>query len=393
MKLEKMFFHKFLEVLFSDTVKVKYWDGNEEKIGEGKAKFEVIFNDKISKKETLRDPFMSLGEAYMDNVLDFKGNLREILESIYKNKDSFLNDVGTFSKLYKVIPNTIKKSKKNVRYHYDLGNDFYNLWLDKTMTYSCAYFKTPEDSLYEAQVNKVQYILKKLNLKKGQRLLDIGCGWGALIIEAAKQYGVHAVGITLSKEQYDKVNQRIKENHLEDKVEVRLEDYRELVGKVDKFDRIVSVGMIEHLGRKNLKIYMESVKSMLVQGGVALLHCITAQTESEVNQWTKKYIFPGGYIPSIRELVSLMADNDLHLVDAESLRLHYYMTLKYWAENFENALDEVREMKDEKFIRMWRLYLNGCAASFHYGVIDIHQFLITNGLNNEIPMTRDHLYK
>lgn len=151
--------------------------------------------------------------------------------------------------------------------------------------------------------------------------------------------------------------------------------------------------MIEHVGRKNLSTYMEDVRDMLNPGGVSLLHCITAQTEGEVNEWIKRYIFPGGYIPSIRELVSLMADNDLHLVDAESLRLHYFKTLKCWAENFEGAIDEVKKMKDTRFIRMWRLYLNACAASFHYGVVDIHQFVFTKGLNNELPMTRKYLYE
>lgn len=388
-----MFFSKFLKGLFSDPVKVKYWDGTEDNFGEGQEKFEIIFNEKISKKDILRDPFMTLGEAYMDNKLDFKGNIREILESVYKSKDSFLNNAGTFSKLYKVIPNTLKRSKEDVQYHYDVGNDFYSLWLDKTMTYSCAYFKDENDSLYQAQLDKVQHILKKLNLKKGQRLLDIGCGWGELIISAAKQYGVKALGITLSEGQYSKVKDRIKENNLEEMVDVKLADYRELVGKTDKFDRIVSVGMIEHVGRKNLPSYMEAVNSMLVEGGISLLHCITAQTESEANQWIKKYIFPGGYIPSIRELVSLMGDNDLHLIDAESLRLHYYMTLKCWAENFEKNLDEIRKIKDDRFIRMWDLYLNACAASFHYGVMDIHQFVFTKGLNNEIPITRKYLYE
>ncbi|WP_446898952.1 class I SAM-dependent methyltransferase [Clostridium sp. LBM24168] len=393
MDLDKMFFSKFLKGLFSDPIKVKYWDGTEDNFGEGQEKFEIIFNEKIPKKDILSDPFMTFGEAYMDKKIDFKGSIREILESIYKSKDSFLNNAGAFSKLYKVIPNTLKRSKEDVQYHYDVGNDFYSLWLDKTMTYSCAYFKDKNDSLYQAQLNKVQHILKKLNLEKGQRLLDIGCGWGELILAAAKQYGVKALGITLSEGQYVKVKERIKENNLEGIVDVKLADYRELVGKTDKFDRIVSVGMIEHVGRKILPSYMEAVKSMLVEGGVSLLHCITAQTESEANQWIKKYIFPGGYIPSIRELVSLMGDNNLHLIDVESLRLHYYMTLKCWSENFENNLDEIRKIKDDRFIRMWDLYLNACAASFHYGVVDIHQFVFTKGLNNEIPITRNYLYE
>lgn len=393
MDLDKTFFQKFLKGLFSEPVKVKYWDGTEENFGDGQPKFEIIFNDKIPKKSILNDPFMTLGEAYMDKILDFKGNIREILESVYKNKESFLNNAGVFSKLYKIKPNTLKRSKEDVQYHYDVGNDFYSLWLDKTMTYSCAYFKREDDSLYQAQLNKVDHILKKLNLKEGQKLLDIGCGWGELIITAAKKYGVNALGITLSKEQFSKVKERIKENNLEGKVDVRLADFRELASeKSYQFDRIVSVGMIEHVGRKNLHVYMEDINSMLVKGGISLLHCITAQKEAEANQWIKKYIFPGGYIPSIRELVSLMADNELHLVDVESLRLHYYKTLKCWAQNFEDAIEDVRKIKDERFIRMWDLYLNACSASFHYGVIDLHQFVFTKGLNNEMPLTRENLY-
>ncbi len=366
------------------------------KIGEGNIKFKIIINERLSKSDILRDPFLTFGEAYMNNVIDFQGNVQEIIESVYKNKDSFLHKSGLFEKLYKVTPHSIKNSKNDIKQHYDLGNDFYKLWLDKTMNYSCSYFKSKEDSLYQAQLNKVDHILKKLNLHSGQRLLDIGCGWGGdLIITAAEKYNVKSLGITLSTEQFNSVNERIKENHLEGQVEVRLLDYRELLKTGEKFHRAVSVGMLEHVGRKNIPVYMNAVSDLLEEnGGVSLLHCITAQTESEANQWIKKYIFPGGYIPSIRELVYNMAENDLHLIDLESLRLHYCKTLECWAANFEHSLDEVKKLGfDDKFIRMWRLYLNSCAASFHYGVIDLHQFLLTKGLNNEIPMTRDYLYK
>lgn len=231
MGLDKIFFRKFLQSAFSDTVAVKYWDGSEEKYGEGDIKFKVCMNKPISEKDILRDPFLTLGEAYMDGILDFEGNIREILESVYKNRESFLNKADIFSKVYKILPNTLKRSKTDVQYHYDQGNDFYSLWLDKTMSYSCAYFKHENDSLYQAQLNKVDHILKKLNLKEGQTLLDIGCGWGELILMAAKKYGVKAVGITLSKEQLKKANERIEENNLQGKVEVKLADYRELADK------------------------------------------------------------------------------------------------------------------------------------------------------------------
>ncbi len=186
----------------------------------------------------------------MNNIIDFQGNIQEVIESVYKNNDSFLHKASLFQKLYKITPHSIKNSKNDIKHHYDLGNDFYKLWLDKTMNYSCSYFKSKEDSLYQAQLNKVDHILKKLNLHPEQKLLDIGCGWGDLIITAAKKYNVKALGITLSNEQFNKVNERIKENHLEDQVEVRLLDYRELLKTGEKFHRVVSVGMLEHVGRK-----------------------------------------------------------------------------------------------------------------------------------------------
>ncbi|WP_252229922.1 cyclopropane-fatty-acyl-phospholipid synthase family protein [Clostridium sp. ZBS15] len=391
--MEKLFLKKFLECIFSDTFEVQFWDGTTEKFGEGDIKFKIIINERLPKSNILKDPFLTFGEAYMNNIIDFKGNIQEIIESAYKNKNSFLNKSSLFEKLYKVKPNSIKNSKEDIKYHYDLGNDFYKLWLDKTMSYSCAYFKSSKDSLYEAQLNKVDHILRKLNLHPGEKLLDIGCGWGELIITAAKKYGVKALGITLSEEQFSKVNERIKENNLENQVEVRLMDYRELLKTGEKFNRICSVGMLEHVGRKNIPVYMETINNLLEENGVSLLHCITDQTEGEANQWIKKYIFPGGYIPSIRELVYNMAEEDLHLVDLESLRLHYGKTLECWAKSFEDNLDKIKEMGfDDKFIRMWRLYLNSCAASFNYGVIDLHQFLFTKGLNNELPMTRKYLY-
>ena len=391
--MNKLFLNKFLKGLFSDTCEVQYWDGTVEKFGEGNSNFKIFINENIKEKDILRDPFLTLGEAYMNKAIDFDGNIQTIIESIYKNKDSFLHKASVFSKLYNVTKHSIRQNKKDIQAHYDLGNDFYSIWLDDTMSYSCAYFKTKEDTLYEAQLNKVKYILKKLNLKNGDKLLDIGCGWGELIIEAAKEYGVKATGITLSTEQVKKVNERIKENGLEDLVDVKLMDYRELLKEKIKFDRIVSVGMAEHVGRKNIPGYIKDISELLEDEGVCLLHCITAQVEGEANEWIKRYIFPGGYIPSLRELVYNMGENNLHLIDAESLRLHYSKTLECWAKNFEDNLDKVRNMKDEKFIRMWRLYLNSCAASFHYGVIDIHQFLFTKGLNNNLPMTRDYLYK
>ena len=242
-------------------------------------------------------------------------------------------------------------------------------------------------------MNKIHHILKKLNLSEGLTLLDIGCGWGGLLIEAAKQYKVKGLGITLSEEQYKKFKERIKENNLEDLLDVRLMDYRELKKSGLSFDRIVSVGMIEHVGRPNYDLFFENVDAVLKQGGLFLLHYISGLKESEGDAWIKKYIFPGGVIPSFREIIEISADYKYHTIDVESLRLHYKETLLHWANNFDNNIDEVRKMFDEKFIRMWRMYLYSCAASFNNGVIDLHQILFVKGVNNNLPMTRDYMYK
>jgi cyclopropane-fatty-acyl-phospholipid synthase len=327
----------------------------------------------------------------MHKKIDIDGSIRKVIESIYNNRESFLNE-KICVKVIKQFANSIKKNKEDVQFHYDIGNDFYQLWLDKTMTYSCAYFKSPEDSLDQAQKNKVEHILCKLSLQPGQRLLDIGCGWGGLILTAAKNFQVHALGITHSLEQYSRVKERIEEEQLQDLVEVQQIDFRELKDRT--FDRVVSVGMIEHVGKEKLNDYFSKVHELLNEGGITLLHCITGRSnEGGTNSWINKYIFPGGYIPSIQELVSLIVANNFYLIDLESLRQHYTKTLGHWANNFEQALTEIRKTKDETFIRMWRLYLNSCAASFHCGNIDIHQFLFTKGVNNNLPLTRAYMQK
>jgi len=395
--MEKNVIHKFCEKVKDYSFSIDYWDGSSETYGQGVPAFKVIFKDKISVMKMLKDPSLALGEAYMDGIIDFKGNLEQIVETAYKIKIPFFEKKG-FHGLQKFFASENKstsliKQRKDIERHYDLGNDFYELWLDETMSYSCAYFCSPEDSLYQAQLQKIDYILKKLQLKSGETLLDIGCGWGWLIIRAAQQYGVKALGITLSEEQYTKTKQRIAELGLTGQVDVKLMDYRNLAeSDGGKFNKVVSVGMVEHVGKANLPKYMEAVEKLLAPGGISVLHCITGQIEGPCNRWISKYIFPGGYIPSIRELIYLLPENDFHLLDAESLRLHYAKTLDHWSKNFENKIEQVREKYDERFIKMWRLYLNSCAASFHASGLDIHQIIFSKGINNKLPMTRNYLY-
>lgn len=391
--LEKILLDNFFKESQGPEFSVDYWDGTNHRYGEGgNADFKIVFKEKIPANKILKDPSLAFGEAYMDGIIDFEGNLQEVVETFYKCNTHFSQKNG-IKKIIKFKPTSIKKQKQDIEHHYDLGNDFYELWLDDTMSYSCAYFCSEKDSLHQAQLQKIDYILKKLQLNSGEKLLDIGSGWGWLIIRAAQQYGVQATGITLSNEQYAKTKQRIKELGLEGQVDVKLMDYRELADTGEKFNRVVSVGMIEHVGRANLPLYMKAVEKLLEPGGISVLHSITSQVESPPNEWISKYIFPGGYIPSIRQLISLLPDYDFFLVDVESLRLHYAETLTRWAQNFEENISCITEKYDERFARMWRLYLNSCAANFKIGGIDLHQLVFTKGVNNNLLLTREYLYK
>lgn len=407
MDIDKIFYKTLFKNLFTDSFEIKFWDGSSEKYTQVKIEnhsqgetennsqeettFKIIFNEPISKTDIIKNPSVAFGEGYMTKKIDIEGSVQKVIESIYNNKESFLSDSNKYVKLLKKASNNIKHSKENIEFHYDIGNDFYKLWLDDSMTYSCAYFKTPNDSLTQAQKNKVEHILRKLDLKEGETLLDIGCGWGELIISAAKEYKVKATGITLSSEQFTKVKERIENEKLDNLVEVQLIDYRDL--KKRKFDKIVSVGMLEHVGKDHISEYFSAIDNLLNDKGLSLLHCITSITDGGNNTWIDKYIFPGGYVPSISELISSISDKNFNVIDVENLRLHYGRTLEHWASNFEKALPEIRKTKDETFIRMWRLYLNACAASFNCGNVNIHQFLFSKGVNNELHWTRDYMYK
>ena len=314
-------------------------------VGRDRPEFTVTLNEDLDKKELLTSTSLALGEAK-------------------------------------------KNQEKEVRSHYDIGNEFYRLWLDETMSYSCGYFKNAEDTLYDAQVNKADHILEKLQLQEGMTLLDIGCGWGFLLMRAAKKYGIKGTGITLSKEQYQKFSEDIEREGLKDCLQVELMDYRDLKHSGAQFDRVVSVGMLEHVGRGNYELFMENAEAVLKPEGLFLLHYISAQKEHEGDPWIKKYIFPGGTIPSLREIIDILPEYEFHVLDIESLRRHYNRTLLCWRENFLKHRAEIARMQGEEFTRMWELYLASCAATFNNGIIDLHQILVSKGINNRLPMTR-----
>lgn len=381
-----------LEQISDVPFKVEWLDEDVFFIGDGEPKFTLKVNKLVKKIELLQSTSLALGEAYMDREIEVDGDLFTVLNIAMSQLDNFtVNSQALKNILY--TSTNIKNQKKEVASHYDIGNDFYKLWLGKTMNYSCGYFKSEQDTLDQAQQNKIDHILAKLNLQEGMSLLDIGCGWGDLLIDAAKKYKIHGLGITLSEEQAKEFQKRIEEEKLADCLEVKIMDYRELNDSKMQFDRVVSVGMIEHVGRENYQLFFQNVDAILKPKGLFLLHCITALKESPGDPWIKKYIFPGGVVPSLRELMYICGDHKFRTLDVESLRQHYVRTLLCWYHNFQDAIDQVSKMFDDRFIRMWELYLSSCAASFNNGMIDIHQILLSKGPKNDMPLTRSYIYE
>lgn len=389
--LEKTFYKTLIKNSFNIPIKITFWDGSSKQYNDGEPKINIKFNEKIPIKDITHNASLALGEAYMDKKLEIDGSIEDLIIAAYQDKSSFFYN----SKLKKFLPKNKKHSeadnKEYIQDHYDIGNDFYKLWLDDTMTYSCAYFEHPDDDLTTAQKNKVNHIIKKLDPKPGRTLLDIGCGWGTLMLTAAQKYGLKVTGVTLSKEQYDYVSKKIKDLGLENVAEVVLKDYREMEGR--QWDYVTSVGMFEHVGKENLPGYFKNVSDFLKDGGVALIHGITRQGEGAANAWIDKYIFPGGYIPGITENINNILGANLQIADIEMLRRHYQKTTETWDKNFNKVREQVVNMFDDRFARMWDLYLQACAGSFATGNIDVMQFLLTKGPSGQgLPMTRDYVY-
>ena len=353
--------------------------------------------DKNLHFKLLIDPDLYFGEAYTDGSLAIEnGSLTDFLELAFKNIGRnetnnygyILNKMrGTYR--YFTNFNFAKRSKKNVAHHYDISDGLYELFLDSKMQYSCAYFKNENDTLETAQNNKINHIIKKLNLKPNQKVLDIGSGWGSLAIEIAKQSKCEVTGITLSENQYNYANKKVKENNLENQVQFKLADYRYLK---EKFDRIVSVGMFEHVGRKFYKTFFKQVKNLLNDEGLALIHTIGSINEPRDPQpWITKYIFPGGYTPSMSEITGPVEKSGLIISDLEVLRMHYAHTLRNWRERCIKNKTKIIEMFDEKFFRMWEFYLASCEMKFKWGDQVVFQFQLTKDLT-AAPNTRDYIY-
>ena len=391
---------KFCETLFKKDGFILV-DANSREYKIGKPKKDIPIKLKILDKslhyKLLLLPDLYFGEAYTNgSAVIENGSITDFLEIAMKNigrgeTNIYAKTIKKVFGTYRYLTNFnfINRSKSNVAHHYDISEKLYDLFLDENRQYSCAYFKNDNDSLETAQKNKMNHIIKKLNLKNNQKVLDIGSGWGTLAIEIAKQSKCEVTGITLSENQLKYSQNKVKELNLENQVNFKLMDYRELN---EKFDRVVSVGMFEHVGRKFYGKYFEKVSNLLADDGLALIHTIgSVMTPRDPHPWITKYIFPGGYTPSLSEVAKPIERSGLIISDMEVLRMHYSHTLRHWKERFLGKKDEVLTMFDEKFYRMWEFYLAGCEMAFKWGDQVVFQFQLTKDLTTA-PNTRDYIY-
>ena len=359
---------------------------------------EMKLKDKSLHYKLYLYPDLYFGEAYTAGSLYFvKGTLTEFLnlalENIGRTKINKFNQIlNSFKGSYRFLTNFnfIKNSKVNVAHHYDVSDDLYFLFLDPLRQYSCGYFKNESDTLEQAQINKIKHIAKKLDLKPNQKVLDIGCGWGYLAIEIAKQYKCNVTAVTLSENQYNFATKKVKELNLSNQVEIKLADYREIK---EKYDRIVSVGMFEHVGRKFYNSFFEKISQLLNSKGVALLHTIgSVDAPRDPQPWITKYIFPGGYTPSLSQIAGPIEKSGLIVSDLEVLKIHYAHTLRHWKERFTQNKDKVLDMFDEKFFRMYEFYLTSCEVAFKFGDQVVYQIQLSKELDT-VPSTRDYIYR
>ena len=369
-------------------------------IGSPKNKNPIIVKilDKRLHYKLLFRPDLYFGEAYSDgSIVIENGSLTNFLDIALMNLGR--KEFNFFSKLINKINgsyryltnfNFIKKSKMNVAHHYDLSDNLYSLFLDSKKQYSCGYFENENDTLEVAQNNKIQHIIKKLNIEPNQKILDIGCGWGSLAIDIAKSTNSEVTGITLSENQFNYCIKKSKELNLENQVTFKLIDYRQLD---EKFDRIVSVGMFEHVGRKFYNKFFKQIDRLLNDDGISLIHTIgSVNPPSEPHPWITKYIFPGGYTPSLSEVVTPIEKANLIISDIEVLKLHYSYTLRHWKENCIKNKKQIIRMFDERFFRMWEFYLASCESAFKWGDQVVYQFQLTKNYKST-PDTRNYIYK
>ncbi|RAR60508.1 cyclopropane-fatty-acyl-phospholipid synthase [Paraburkholderia unamae] len=375
------------------------WSGQQYDFGHFAAPQVTLKVNSAAALPLLLEPSLdNLGEAYVKGKIDIEGKLADIINISYSLARNTVTSAGKLARVRRYFTHSKSTDRQAIQYHYDVSNEFYKLWLDENMVYSCAYFENGDEDLATAQLKKIDHILTKIQVQPGHTLLDIGCGWGALVLRAAQKFGARCVGVTLSQNQFDLATARVRAAGLDQRIEIRLQDYRDIQGQ---FDRITSVGMFEHVGRKNLPGYFRKVHDLLADDGVAMNHGITSSDAESGEaplgggEFIDRYVFPDGELPHIGLALEAAQRGGLEAVDVESLRRHYAHTLDIWAENFEARAEEAKKLVDDEKFRIWRVYLAGCAYAFEHDDVSIFQIVCRKAGRSAktLPWSRRYMYE
>lgn len=393
--LERWVLSRLMQAVGHPPIRVVLWDGQPLEPVPKDPVATVELRDRRTLYRLLRHPDFHFGDEYATGRLEVHGDLVRLLETIdhYRGARGGKGQnkgLGLTARLHRARSNSLKGSQENIHHHYDLGNDFYRLWLDEDMVYTCAYFPDPQVSLEEAQRAKMDHVARKLRLRPGDTVVEAGCGWGSLARHLAREYGARVQAFNISTEQIAFARQRAAEEGLEDRVEFIQDDYRNVRGS---FDAFVSVGMLEHVGTDHYRDLGGVIDRVLKDDGRGLIHSIGRNKPvGPMNPWIERRIFPGAYPPSLAEMTEIFEPHAFSIQDVENLRLHYALTLEQWLQRFDDHAEEVRRRFGESFVRAWRLYLSGSIAAFRAGTLQLFQVVFNRGESNELPWTREYVY-
>lgn len=395
--IEKAAVDQVLRRIRFGRVAVRYWDGDRRSYGSSGPLVQVAVASPLGLRRLVDSASLAFGEAYARGDIRIDEDELDILFEIIARNQTAVAPIRALRRVHRREANRRGSQRRQISHHYDVGNDYYRLFLDSSLTYSCGYFEHEDDTLDVAQVQKIDHILRKLRIRPGQRLLDIGCGWGALVVQAVKRYGARAVGITLSHEQLAGARELAAREGVSDRVDFRLLNYQDLPDSDDpavrgRYDRIASVGMFEHVGLRLHRNYFRVLHRLLAPSGVALLHAITNQRLQGNDAWVDRHIFPGGYLPTVPEIEGLLVDEGLWSIDRENLWRHYAKTLHIWRTNHRAHRAQIVAMFDEEFYRSRDLWLAGSEAGFAHGTLGLAQFVFTSGKPADWPLTRREVY-
>ncbi len=390
--LERWLVRRLLDMAGRPPVAVALWDGEDVEPGATAPAGRIVIRDRATLWSTLISPELGFGDHYSAGRIEVSGDLVEVLYRLFcsmEEKGATTLKRTLLGRLPKSRSNTRSGSRHHIQHHYDLGNDFYRLWLDEHMVYTCAYYPTPDTSLEDAQVAKMEHVCRKVQLRPGQMVIEAGCGWGSLALYMARNYGVRVRAFNISSEQIAHARERARDQGLSEQVEFIEDDYRNISGRCDAF---VSVGMLEHVGLDNYAELGRVIARSLEPAGRGLIHTVARPRPCPPNAWLERRIFPGSHPPSLGETMRIFEPSRFSILDVENLRLHYAKTLIDWLARFDAQLATVRKRYDEEFVRAWRLYLGGCAAGFLASSIQLYQIVFALASENHLPMTREHVY-